>query len=56
MALTRLRQLVMTVLGNLGDGTWLPILLVRLVIGVEFFLSGKGKLGGLAARGRRGDS
>ncbi|MDA2937673.1 DoxX family protein [Acidobacteria bacterium AH-259-A15] len=49
MALTRLRQLVMTVLGDLRDAMWLPILLARLVIGVEFFLSGKGKLGSLDA-------
>ncbi len=47
MALTRLRQLVMTVLGYLRDAMWLPILLARLVVGVEFFLSGKGKLGSL---------
>ena len=47
MALTRLRQLVMTVLGYLRDAMWLPILLARLVVGVEFLLSGKGKLGSL---------
>ncbi len=47
MALRRLRQFVMTVLGYLRDAMWLPILLARLVIGVEFFLSGKGKLGSL---------
>ncbi len=47
MALASLRQLTIAVLGHLRDATWAPILLARLAIGVEFFLSGKGKLGRL---------
>ncbi len=47
MALTPLRQFTITVVGYLSESTWLPILLARLVVGVEFFLSGRGKLASL---------
>ena len=47
MDLTPLRQLTITVVGYLSESTWMPILLARLVVGVEFFLSGRGKLASL---------